>query len=94
MLVLDADQFLREAIYSKDPVNIFMYCHRPIIVTAPGTTMGEVILKFQVVAEHAEDDVVDNDIIIFWGEQKRIITGADILGRLFRGIVGSEGKKI
>ena len=93
IMVLDADQFLREAIYGKDHPNIFTYCHRPIIVTIPGTKMGEVIFKFKVTAEHAEDDVVDNDIIIFWGEQKRIITGADILGRLFRGIVEREGQK-
>ena len=34
-----------------------------------------------------DDDVIDEDLIIFWGEKKRIITGADILGRLLRGIV-------
>jgi hypothetical protein len=37
--------------------------------------------------ERLGDDVIDEDIIIFWGTQKRIITGADILGRLMRGIV-------
>ncbi len=93
IMVLDADQFLREAIYGKDHPNIFSYCHRPIIVTTPGTKMGEVIFKFKVSAEHAEDDVVDNDIIIYWDQQKRIITGADILGRLFRGIVEYENPK-
>jgi metal transporter CNNM len=30
--------------------------------------------------------VIDNDHILIWGEQKRIITGADLLGRLLRGI--------
>jgi len=40
---------------------------------------------------HAEDDVVDEDIILLWGDEKRIITGADILGRLLRGIVENEG---
>lgn len=33
------------------------------------------------------DDVIDADIILLWGKQKRVITGADILGRLMRGIV-------
>jgi hypothetical protein len=37
------------------------------------------------------DDVVDNDLILVWGEQKRIITGADLLGRLLRGIVAVDG---
>jgi AcrR family transcriptional regulator len=38
-----------------------------------------------------DDDVIDNDIILFWGSQKRIITGSDILGRLMRGIVQNQG---
>jgi len=37
--------------------------------------------------EHIEDDVIDEDIILVWGAERRIITGADILGRLLRGIV-------
>ena len=40
--------------------------------------------------EHAEDDVIDHDLILVWGEQKRIITGADLLGRLLRGIATWE----
>jgi hypothetical protein len=34
--------------------------------------------------------VIDKDTIIFWGTQKRIITGSDILGRLMRGIVENQ----
>jgi metal transporter CNNM len=37
-----------------------------------------------------EDDVIDNDLILVWGEEKRIITGSDILGRLLRGISINE----
>jgi len=86
-LVLNADQFLRDAMYSKELRSIYTYCHRPIIVTGKGVKLGEVILKFKIRPEHAEDDVVDNDIILYWNSKKRIITGADILGRLLRGIV-------
>ena len=32
------------------------------------------------------DDVIDFDIIIVWGANRRIITGPDVLGRLLRGI--------
>ena len=39
---------------------------------------------------HPEDDVIDNDLILVWGEEKRIITGADLLGRLLRGIVTQD----
>jgi hypothetical protein len=37
--------------------------------------------------EHNEDDVIDHDVILLWSEVKHVITGADILGRLLRGIV-------
>jgi len=84
--VLNADQFLRDALYGRAK-SIYMYCHRPIIVTQKGALLGEVILKFKVHPEHKEDDVVDNDLILCWNKEKRIITGADILGRLLRGIV-------
>jgi len=87
VLVMKADQFLRDAMYGRAVKSLYTYCHRPILVTKPGTKMGEVILEFKVRAEHAEDDVVDHDIIIYWNKEKRIITGADILGRLLRGIV-------
>ncbi len=87
LLVLNADQFLRDAMYAKEVKSTYLYCHRPIVVTDPDTKLGEVLLKFKVHPEHAEDDVVDNDIILYWNEEKRIVTGADILGRLLRGIV-------
>ena len=32
------------------------------------------------------DDVIDDDLILIWTDEKRVITGADILGRLLRGI--------
>jgi len=32
------------------------------------------------------DDVIDDDLILIWFKEKRVITGADILGRLLRGI--------
>lgn len=94
ILVLDADQFLRDAMYAREVKSIPMYCHRPIVITRPGTKLGEVILKFRVRPEHAEDDVIDNDIILYWAREKRIMTGADILGRLFRGIVTRDAQYV
>ncbi len=87
LLVLNSDQFLRDVMYEKEAKSIYTYCHRPIVVTTPRTRLGDVILKFKVRAVNYEDDVVDNDIVLFWGKEKKIITGADILGRLLRGIV-------
>jgi metal transporter CNNM len=37
--------------------------------------------------------VVDEDLILLWTDaEKRIITGADILGRLLRGITRAEDR--
>jgi hypothetical protein len=55
-----------------------------------GTKPGDVIGRMQVKAEHLTDDVIDTDTILAWGRQKRIITGADLLGRLLRGIATLE----
>jgi len=87
ILVLNADQFLRDVMYGKNVKSIYMYCHRPIVVDSPEARLGEIMLKFKIQAEHSEDDVIDHDLILYWNEEKRIITGADILGRLLRGIV-------
>ncbi len=87
MLAIKADEFLREVMYSKEVRGMMTYCHRPIVIKDKATKLGDVIHQFKVRAESAEDDVVDNDLILYWGKQKRIITGADILGRLLRGIV-------
>ena len=87
--VLDAHHFLRDLLFNAS-VDPEIYWHRPIIVTDMRTPLGSVIGRMQVKPEHPEDDVIDNDLILVWGDQKRIITGADLLGRLLRGIVTQD----
>ncbi len=86
-LVLDADGFLRSALWDEQRVNIFNFCFRPILVQDPEYLLENVLGKFEYQPEHPEDDVIDKDVIIVWTKDaKRIITGSDILGRLMRGI--------
>lgn len=92
-LVLDADAFLREAVFADEVPDPYRFCHRPVVVDDPKTELGRVIRKLRVEAESREDDVIDEDLILFWGEPRRIITGSDLLGRLMRGIV-KRGKPI
>lgn len=33
---------------------------------------------------------IDHDIILLWGDTKKVITGSDILGRLLQGIIGKK----
>ena len=87
---LDSDGFLRAAFFSSAQFNPLQYCHRPIIIKDEHATLGEVIPGLKVHPERSGDDVIDEDIIVVWGREKRIITGSDILGRLMRGIVQNK----
>jgi len=85
-LVMDADGFINAALFEHDTFNPMNHCRRPTIVTNANATLGDILPGLHVDAEHMEDDVIDWDIVLVWGVQRRIITGADILGRLLRGI--------
>jgi len=89
-LVMDAHRFLRGALLDGAAFNPDAYWHRPIVVRDPNTPLGEVIGRLKVHPQSPEDDVVDEDFILLWGKQKRVITGSDILGRLLRGITRRE----
>ena len=84
--VLDSHQFLRDAFFNQPDKNYGACWHRPVIVRDMQVRLGDVIGHLKVVQEWPDDDVIDNDLILVWGSQRRIITGSDLLGRLLRGI--------
>jgi len=85
-IVMNANAFLRDALFGKVAFNPYAYCHRPIIVRDSSTLLGAVLSRLRVHAKFEVDDVIDDDLILIWSNEKRVITGADILGRLLRGI--------
>jgi hypothetical protein len=85
-LVLDADGFLRAALLSDPPTSIYDYCHRPIIVRDAKHSLGSIIFKLKQASRSPDDGVLENDVVLVWAREKRIITGADLLGRLLKGI--------
>jgi len=85
-LVMNANAFLRTALMGDGPVDPFRFCHRPILVTDMHTLLGLVLSRLKVSPQEPADDVIDDDLILIWGAEKRVITGSDILGRLLRGI--------
>lgn len=93
VIVLDADGFLRDAFFKKGPFLPYSYGHIPVVIRTPKTRLEQVIRQFKVYPQHPEDDVIDQDLILYWGEEKRIVTGSDILGRLLRGIVVEYGEE-
>lgn len=89
-LVLDADSFLRHALFKSPPPSPSWYCHKPIIINDPSTKLGDILHMFKIKGRHPQDDVIEKDIVLVWGAQNRIITGSDFLGRLLRGISVEE----
>jgi hypothetical protein len=90
VFVLDSDHFLRDALFGQLQHDPTAYWHRPIVVKDMKTCLGQVIGLWKVDPERAGDDVIDHDLILVWGEQRRIITGSDLLGRLLRNIATVE----
>jgi metal transporter CNNM len=85
-MCLDANDFLRAALLTPGPTDIRRFCHRPITLTDATTPIGRILPRFHVRRESEEDDVIDDDVVLVWGDERRVITGADLLGRLLRGI--------
>ncbi len=84
-LLLDADEFLRAVLFESEPVNPYDYCHRPIIIRDPASPLDHVIRLLQSGKRDAAG-VIEDDVVLVWLAQPKIITGADILQRLLNGI--------
>jgi CBS domain containing-hemolysin-like protein len=85
---LNSDDLLRDLAYGNTTIDPEDYCHRPVIVMSPKTRLEEVIPKLRVYPENDKGEIIDQDVIIYWtDDEKRIMTGSDILARLLRGVV-------
>ncbi len=88
--VMDADGFLRAAMFDAQQPNPVDFIHKPIIIADSEMPLGDIIHLLNYKPQNEEDDVIDNDVILLWADVKHVITGADILGRLLRGIVKKQ----
>jgi len=86
-LVLDADGYLRSVFNGDEKTDPYAHCHRPIILRNQKTTLDVVIRKMKQSQPNNNDEAIQKDIVLLWNENtRRVITGADILGRLLDGI--------
>ena len=86
-LVLDADAYLRNVMTDTAAVDAYSHCHRPIIVTDVNSPLGHIIERLREGIDVDSDAAIDKDIVLLWTDGvKKVITGADLLGRLLRGI--------
>lgn len=88
LLALDADGFSRAAIYQKDNFDPYSFCHRPVVITDESTALNDAMLsmKLNSTTDKNFDGDIEHDVLLIWGEEKRIITGADIFGLLLKGM--------
>ncbi len=87
-LILDADGFLRAVAFAS-VVDPYDFCHRPVIVRSRTTRLDRVIrmLTKSPTADPLRKGVIENDVVLVWTtDNKRIITGADLFGRLLDGV--------
>lgn len=92
LLVLDADGFLRSTLLDESECDPYQFCHRPLVIDLANYTLGQALEQLRIrQSQHLNsDEVLDQDILLIWlPDVQRIITGADILGRLLKG-VGSK----
>ncbi len=83
--MLDSDGLLRN-ILMQEEVDPHRFCHRPVLIRERESPLGEAIIRLRLEPDPS-DHVLEKDIILVWGEERRLITGADILGRLLRGVL-------
>lgn len=86
-LVLDADAYLRAVMSDVTTADPYAHCHRPILIEDPGSPLGHIIARLKGSATEENDAAIDKDIVLLWTDDiKKVITGADLLGRLLQGI--------
>ena len=98
-LVIDADGCLRSAVFDRDSSQSFdayHYCHRPLIIYDMNATIGDMLVSLKTAEDHDHhhDGIIEQDVVLVWEDQKRIITGADILGRLLKGITHDQNSSV
>lgn len=86
-LVFKSDEFTRDALFGKGDFKPTHHCHRPIVITDSSKKLGNILRMFKAKPGKAEDDILEDDVILLWNGYRRLVTGPDILGRLLRGIV-------
>ena len=86
-LLLDANSYLRAIMFDAATTDGYAHCHRPIVVTNPNSPLGHIIGELKKAIGAESDAAIEKDIVLLWTpERKQVITGADLLGRLLRGI--------
>lgn len=84
---LDADNFIRSTLFCNECKSIRDFCHTPLVIYDKHTDLGVVLQKLRGKIDKINDMPIEKDVVLYWTPSlKKIITGADIFGRLLKGI--------
>jgi CBS domain containing-hemolysin-like protein len=92
-LMMDADGFLRHALFADQPTDPYDYCHRPVVIRNCNEPLGKVMAQLSFDQSTPGDHIITYDTILLWTDEPRLISGSDLLGRLLRGIVTRSPRK-
>ena len=82
LLVLDADAFCRSVMRESEQIDPLSFCMKPLIIREVGRTLGQAFLDLK----NAPSEI-SKEIVLVWNQtDRRIITGSDVLGLLFKGV--------
>jgi hypothetical protein len=89
-LVLNSNSFLRAVLFGSETINPYAFCHKPIVVKNPSTRLGDIINQIEVYTGSPSKNILDERVVLYWNDRKKIITASDILDRLLAGIKKQE----
>lgn len=81
-LILDADAFCRSVMRESEQVDPLLFCKKPLIIRDAGYTLGQVLLDLK----NAPSKITKEIVLVWNPSERRIITGSDVLGLLFKGV--------
>ncbi len=87
-LVLNANSFLRSTILGGNKrQRTEDCCHTPLVIRNPTANLGDIIKVMKRDLGPGDDLPIDLDVVLLWTQkEKKIMSGADLLGRLLMGI--------
>jgi len=92
-LVMNSNEFLRALFFTEGAIDIRQFCHYPVIVRDTRVLLGTVLSKLMTAGKQKGNEVIEHDLVLVWAEQRRVITGSDILGRLLHGVTPTKSRQ-
>lgn len=85
-LVMNTNEFLRTVFFEEGSIDVLRFCHRPVVVRDTHVMLGTVLSNLVSSRPKSGDVLKEHELVLLWADQRRVITGSDILERLLQGV--------